>query len=157
MDERTEQIRAKLQTKEGCWVANSGDVWYLLKRLDESSPSSEAREAALRDLNDAAREFAAESSPPTEKRGELEKALRGVWSDIPMYGNQNYADPMAERDGRKVVLDAIAPVVSRLVDAARLAEAEWIYAMWERNKDYDFDTPIKRHLAELRAKPAKTA
>ena len=33
-DERTEQIRAKLQTKEGCWVADSGDVWYLLKRLD---------------------------------------------------------------------------------------------------------------------------
>jgi len=44
-DTRTEQIRAKLQTKEGCWVADSGDVWYLLKRVDELEAKFSAESA----------------------------------------------------------------------------------------------------------------
>jgi hypothetical protein len=35
--------------------------------------------------------------------------------------------------------------------AIRLDEAEWCYAMWKRNREYDYETPMKEHIAELRA------
>jgi hypothetical protein len=87
MDERTEQIRAKLQTKEGCWVADSGDVWYLLKRLDESSP-------------------------PTEQRGELEK-LRARINNYLASGGLFNPESMEHQKVRELLLECRDALVSK--------------------------------------------